>query len=289
MDANSISRVSSRFFYGSVERVLDKGGKGFEFCLVDIREGLFAWYNYPTHLRRAIEALILPVGGEIEENVYFQLPIKHATAEIACDDFEDVLFEYDALAERGREFDGYSFFDPQMLKKDHLRNFPAIEDAHLFSEHLEEERWFLKKVRRSKRVRRSPKAQAAFLSRELNRQQSSAYQDVFEMRNFDELESYGFSYGPFFQESDFTNDLNCLPESIRSQYKFLDMENLLEISQANMTVAKVFCDEITFAFHPELEKAKRKAKNWTWMSNTESPDGDVAFAESPSQKDVFRK
>ncbi|MDD5528264.1 MAG: hypothetical protein PHO56_04845 [Patescibacteria group bacterium] len=236
-------RISSpkrpRFYYGPVERELgDK--KGYQLCLLDLKSGLFAWFDYPAHLGKAIAMLIEPVAGERQEHRIFQLPNKRITSEIPADDFEDFLNEADALAERGAEESAFSLCDPLMIRKDHLRNFSAVENDHLFSEHSASDCPARKEgLKKAKMLDYIPAAE---------------YQDVCKLRELDELESENhlYGYGPFFSEADFTDDLNCVPEEFRIQYKFLDMNTLLAQAQA-------IKEEVRVVFHPDQAEAIRRS------------------------------
>ena len=234
---------SPRFYYGPVEREID-GKSGYQLCLLDLKSGLFVWFDYPAQLGKTIAMLIEPVAGEEQDHRIFQLPVKRFTSEIVLEDFEDPLQEQEALSERRAEESAFSFCDPLMTRKDHLRNFSAVENDHLFSEHSAANH-----PRRKERIKKQK--ELVFIPK-------VDYQTVCELLESADVESENKFYGPFFGEADFTNDLNYVPEEIRAQYKFLDLNTLV-------AQAKVIEEEVRCVFHPEMQEEIKKAHGWTGM------------------------
>jgi hypothetical protein len=229
--------MSQKFYYGRVERIVNDK-VGFKLCLVDLRDGVFRWFDYPTHLANAVRGLIGRIEAERVEQELFSLPKRRITREVSAEDFEDLLNEADELAERGDENLVADLCSGMMIKKDCLRNFSQAELDGLFRE---QKRW---------------RATGGIPIEKLPRKTEK--KNAYRLRDFDEIEPEEGYFGPFYEEGDFTGDLNKIPDWIRSQYKFLDVQSM----QADLNVAlrdgDVVKDEITVVFHPEkAEEIKR--------------------------------
>jgi hypothetical protein len=139
-----------------------------------------------------------------------------------------------------------------MIRKDHLRNFSVVEDDHLFSERLKSEYPKKDRIKKSKPLDFIP---------------SVKYQNVCEARELGDFESEDEIYGPFFTENDFTDEINFVPEEIRRQYKFLDLNTLL-------AQAKIIKEEVQIAFHPERKEKIKKESGWAGIGNADPVEID---------------
>lgn len=99
---------AAKFYYGPVEGPIEKGGKNRKEIfpsLVNLKTGQIVCFICSNDLRRAIEALIDPVGSEQEDVIVSQFPYKNSS-EISVEEFEArslSSLHVDSLSECGKE------------------------------------------------------------------------------------------------------------------------------------------------------------------------------------------
>jgi hypothetical protein len=253
-----------RFWYGAAERQVAKKSR-YQLCLIDLKYGLFAWLNFPIELRQAMEILTGVVGGEAYGHRIFELPFKNFSSEVGAEDFEDLLGEQDALAERDSEESALSLCSSLMTRSDHLRKFDVVETNHLFLEHLAAEALLAEQLKDNEGKPDSDSTSRA------------SHQLVCEMRAAGEIESEDDVYGPFFFEDMFTKNLSLVPEWIKIQAmcKLIDLDTLSAQAKGLEELVRATEEETRLAFHPELERETRESRGHTGMINTGSPDTDI--------------